>query len=112
MELELSHEKGYVLAATAGRIDESAQEPFKERLHPLFSQRGTKVVLDLSQSKFITSMGIGLLVSLVVHANTSGSRVVIAACSPFIAGVLETAKLNKFFEMAATTSEAISRLTG
>ncbi len=112
MEMELSHEDGYVLAAIAGRIDDSAGEAFKERLHPLVGQRGTKVVIDVSQAKFITSRGIGDLVSLVVHANASGSRVVIAACSPFIATVLAAAKLDRFFEMTPTTSEAVSRLLG
>jgi anti-anti-sigma factor len=112
MELELSHEQGYVLASTVGRIDDAAEELITQRLHPLVGQRGTKLVLDISQSKFITSRGIGVLVSLVGHANTNGSRVVIAACPPFIATVLETTKLNRFFEMAATRSEAISRLLG
>ena len=112
MELELSHEDGYVLATAAGRIDDSAEALFQERLHPLVGQRGTKVVLDLSQSKYITSKGIGSLVSLVVHANSCGSRVVVAACSPFIAMALETTKLTRFFEIAATTSEAISLVSG
>lgn len=112
MELQLSHEEGYVLASTVGRIDDSAGEPFKERLHPLVAQRGAKIVLDLSQSDFITSMGIGALVSLVVHANSSGSRVVVAACTPFVAAVLETTKLNKFIDIAATRSEAVSLLLG
>jgi anti-anti-sigma factor len=112
VELELSHEEGYVLAATAGRIDDSTDELFKERLHPLVCQRGTKVILDLSQSKLITSRGIGSLVSLVVHANASGSRVVLAACTPFVATVLETSKLNKFFDITASTSEALSLFSG
>jgi anti-sigma B factor antagonist len=112
MELDLSYENGYLLASTRGRIDDSAEAIFKERLHPLVGQRGAKVIIDLSQSHYITSRGIGCLVSLVVHANASGSRVVLAACSPFIAKVLETTKLNKFFEMIPTVSEAISLLMG
>jgi anti-anti-sigma factor len=110
MELELSHENGYVLVSTRGRIDDAIESILKEQLHPLVGQRGTRIVLDLSQSNYITSRGIGSLVSLVVHANASGSRVIIAACSPFITKVLETAKLNKFFEMTPTVSEAISLL--
>lgn len=111
MELQVSHEEDYVLAATVGRTDDSADELFREGLHPLVGQRGTKVVLDLAQSNFITSRGIGVLVSLVVHANTNGSRVIMAACSPFIAAVFETTKLNTFFQVAPTVSEAVSRLS-
>jgi len=111
MELQVSHEDNCVLAATAGRIDDSAEELFRDRLHPLVGQRGTRLVLDLSQSNFITSRGIGLLVSLVAHANTNGSRVIMAACSPFIVAVFETTKLNTFFQIAPTVSEAISQLS-
>jgi hypothetical protein len=52
------------------------------------------------------------LVSVVTHANTSGSRVVIAACSPFISEVLDRNKLNTFFEMADSVPDAIRRVLG
>jgi anti-anti-sigma factor len=107
MELKVSHEQGYVLAATSGAIDDAARDLFREGLHPLVGQSGTQVVLDLSQSNFITSIGIGQLVSLVTHANTSGSRVVLAACSPFISVVFSRCKLNKFFDMADSIPDAI-----
>jgi anti-anti-sigma factor len=112
MQLKVSHEDGCVLGATTGPIDDSAKELFHEYLHPLVTQRGTKVVVDLSQSNFITSNGISQLVSLAVHANSSGSRVILAACSPFISAVLERCKLNTFFEMADSVAEAVGRLLG
>ncbi len=107
MELEISHEEGYVLAKTIGTVDGDARKLFKESLHPLVGQGGTKVVLDLSRSKLINSDGIAQLVSVVTHANTSGSRVVLAACSPFISEVLARCKLNRFFDMADSVADAI-----
>ena len=112
MELKVSHEEGYVLAATNGAVDDAARGLFRESLHPLVGQSGISVVLDLSQSNYITSEGIGQLISLVAHANTNGSRVVLAACSPFISVVLERCKLNKFFEMADSVPEAIRQVLG
>lgn len=107
MELRISHEPGYILVSTPGRIDESGEDAFREHLHPLVAQRNARMVLDLSQSGFVTSRGIGELVSLVVHANSCGSRVVLAACQPYVRMVFETARLDKFFELAATVSEAV-----
>ena len=112
MELKVSHEEGYVLAATIGTVDETAREHFRESLHPLVGQSGTNVVLDLSQSDSINSNGIAELVSVVTHANASGSRVVLAACSPFISEVLDRCKLNRFFEMADNVPSAISLVLG
>jgi len=112
MELRISHEEGYVLAATVGTFDVAATEPFRELLHPLVGQSGTNVVLDLSQSNFITSDGIGQLILLVTNANTNGSRIILAACSPFVSEVLDRCKLNRFFEMADSVSDAIRRVMG
>lgn len=112
MELKISREEGCVLAATDGTVDETARDLFRESLHPLVGQSGTNVVLDLSQSNYINSSGIGQLVSLVTHANASDSRVVLAACSPFISEVLNRCKLNRFFEMAESVPAAIRLILG
>jgi anti-anti-sigma factor len=110
MELNLSHESGYVLAATAGPIDDFAEDLFREYLHPLVGQGGTNVIVDLSKSNFITSKGLGQLVSLAIHANTSSSRVILAGCTPFVSVVLDRSRLTQFFEIAPTTTDAIRRV--
>jgi anti-anti-sigma factor len=112
MELKLSHEDGYVLAESTGPIDDSAEALFREYMHPLVGQRGTKVVLDLSKTNMITSKGIGQLVTLVANANTNGSRIILTACTPFVLMVLERCKLNKYFDMADSVSAAVSALLG
>ena len=112
MELRVSHEVGYVLATVSGYVDDSARELFREHLHPLVGEHGTKLVLDLSDAKRINSAGLSHLVMLVTNANTNSSRVVLAACSPFIGGVLNRSKLDQFFEVAETVEEAIERLSG
>jgi len=109
MELQVSHEIGYVLASTSGPIDGSADELFREYLHPLIGQSGTKVVLDLSKSERINSAGIGALVLLVTHANTNSSRVLLTACSPFVSVVLNRSGLDRFFDTADSLPEAIQR---
>jgi len=110
MDLKVSCEEGYVLAAATGAVDESAKPLFDEQLHHLVGQRGAKLVLDLSGSNFITSSGIGQLVSLAAHANANGSRVILAACSPFIAMALERGKLDRFFDMAESVPDAIKQV--
>ncbi len=110
MELQVSHESGYVLASTSGPIDGSASELFREYLHPLVGQSGTKLVLDLSESDRVNSAGIGALVLLVTNANTNSSRVVLAACSPFVSIVLNRSRLDRFFDTADSVAEAIRRV--
>ena len=107
MELKISHEEGYVLVHCVGSIDDSARPLFSEYVRPLLVQQGTKVVLDLSGASFITSAGIGHLVSVVADANIHGSRVILAACSSFVAIVMTRSRLDRFFDMAASVAEAI-----
>jgi len=78
----------------------------------LVGQSGTNLVLDLSHSNFINSSGIAQLLSVVKLANTSGSRVILAACSPFIFEVLDRCTLDTFFEMADSVPDAIRLVLG
>lgn len=109
MELSLTHEEGYTLACTSGPIDESAEGPLREYLHPLVAQAGTRLVLDVSDSARITSAGLGLLVKLVADANSRGSRVVLARPTSFVSEVLRITRLDRYFETAETLSEAIEK---
>lgn len=110
MQVTVTPASGYVLAKTDGKIDESARDVFREHLHPLVGQSGAKLVIDLSGSLRIDSRGVGLLVALVADANTHGSRIIFCNLPPFVSGVIGVTKLDKFFEIAATEAEAISRL--
>lgn len=110
MELTLSHEDGLVFAKLSGVIDDSAGPLFRELLHPLIAEKGTRVVMDASKAERINSAGIGQLVMLAAHANSSGSRVVLAACTPFVAIVMSRCKLDRFFEMEESVPQAIKRL--
>jgi anti-anti-sigma factor len=107
MELTVAHESGYVLGCTSGPIDESAAEPFREYLHPLVGQKGARLVLDLSDSARITSAGLGQLVKLVSDANSHASRVVLTRVTPFVGEVLNVTRLNRFFDVTETLSEAV-----
>jgi anti-anti-sigma factor len=110
MELRVSHEPGYVLARTIGPIDASAEDSFREQLFPLVGEHCKKFVLDLSQSKQISSQGIGQLVALVAYANSHSNRVILAACTPFVSIVLSRCALDKFFDIAATVEDAVQAL--
>jgi anti-anti-sigma factor len=109
MNLHVIHEDGYVLARTSGPIDESTEEVFREQLHPLVAQRGTLLILDLSNSRRINSTGISRLVLLATDANTKNSRVILAAPSPFVDGVLRVSHLDRFFEISESVAAAIEK---
>jgi anti-sigma B factor antagonist len=109
VELTVTRHEGYALARISGPLDESARPAFREQLHPLIAERGTRLIVDLSSSQRINSPGIGNLVALVADANTNDSKVIFAAPTAFIAGVLSVTKLDTYFDVAPTLEEAIRR---
>ena len=111
MELTVKQEDGYVVASTGGSIDGSADPVFRDQLHPIVRESGTKLILDVAGSNFISSAGISAIVLLVTDANTCGSRVVLSSPSSFVSNVLSVTKLDSFLTTAASREEAIKLLT-
>lgn len=107
MELTFVPNDGYVLARTNGPIDDSAREVILKELHPVVAVRETRLILDLAGSPRINSQGISSLVTLVAHANTGNSRVILCNLQPFVATVISVTKLDKFFTIAASLEAAV-----
>jgi anti-anti-sigma factor len=108
MDVLVAQHEGYVLAKVNGPLDDKAREPFREKLHPLFAKKNTWLIVDLSASQRINSSGIGNLVALVADANTNGSRVTFCCLTPFVASVMAVTKLDQFFDIAGSVSEAVA----
>ena len=111
MNLTFESHPGFTLVKTEGYIDESAREAFRDSLHPIVGERNARLIIDLSGSTRINSPGLGHLITLVVHANTNSSRVILCCVPPFLSMVFETSKLNTYFSISKTLDEAVASLS-
>jgi anti-sigma B factor antagonist len=109
MELTLSSLNGFPVASTSGPLDESARDPFREHLHPLVGQKGTRLIVDLAGSSRINSAGIGNLVALTADANTNDSRVVLCNLQPYVSMVVGVTKLDRFFTIVPDLNAAVAK---
>src|SRR5262245_17969602 len=107
MQLSLSQRGGTTIAQTAGAIDDSAREQFREHLHPVIAQGSAGLILDLSGSNYVNSQGLGHLVTLGTHANTKGTALVLCGLMPHVAGVVSVTKLDRFFAIAPDVEGAL-----
>lgn len=80
-------------------------------VQPHIDRPSARVVLDLSGVAYVSSAGLGELVRLAAQANSQRAGFTLAALSPFVAGVLETTQLNRFFDTAPDVESAIRKLT-
>jgi anti-sigma B factor antagonist len=109
MQIEVSRHSGYLLGRTTGPLDDSTRDVFRDQLHPLVANAGTRLILDLTGSQRVNSQGVGSLVALVADANTHDSSVILCNLQSFVAVVITVTKLDKYFDIAPTLDEAIAR---
>lgn len=96
------------MASTKGVLDETARDGFREKLHPLVGQKGTRLIIDLAGSPRVNSPGIGNMVALNADANTNDSRVVFCNMQPYVSMVISVTKLDKFFSIVPDLDAAVA----
>jgi anti-anti-sigma factor len=110
VKIEVSERNNYFLARLNGVLDEEAQAPFDEKLHPLVAEGERRIVLDLAGVPRATSAGIGHLVTLVARVNTKQGRIVLASPTPFVSTVFSATRLSKYFDIEDDIESAATRL--
>ena len=110
MELNVDDQGSYVLAKTNGPIGDEAADAVRDHLDPVVARGDANLIIDISSSARINSAGLAILVRLVTDANKYGSRMILAAPSPFVANVLEVTRLSEFFDVVESVEEAIQRV--
>lgn len=109
MKIDVQHRGAIVIVRPAGQM--TGDGDIVKTVTPMIEQRGARVVIDMGAVEFVSSGGLGELVRITAQANAQGARVVLAALTPFIGGVLATTRLDKFFETHSGVDAAISALT-
>jgi anti-sigma B factor antagonist len=110
MKIDIRDRSGvHVVQVVAEKIT-GEDHALLQTVTPLLDAPGARIVIDLSQVKLISSSGLGDLVTLTARANQYESHVVLAGPSPFVAGVLATTQLDRFFQVQPTVEAAIESL--
>ncbi len=110
MNFQTDDRSGVKVVRVAGNLDGIDSGPLTGALSELVGHRGASIVIDLADVKFINSTGLSALVTLTAQANTHESKLVLANLSPFVGGVLETTRLDRFFDVYPTVDAALAQL--
>ncbi len=109
MKIEIDDRSGVSVVRLDGEMQGGAE--LTEKVHDILDKPAPKIVLDLGALSYLNSAALGTLVATTARANTQGGRVIFANPSPFVSGILEATRLNKFFEMSDSVDEALSRFS-
>jgi len=83
-------------------------EEFKKEFYALITEPQNKFIINMQKCAFISSMGIGILVSFAAKVREKGGKAVLCCMKREVAGVFRITKLDTIFESCATEDGALN----
>jgi len=99
----------YVIALT-GEVDLYTAPEFKQQLLDVIAKGGKDVIVDFSDTTFIDSTTLGVLVGGVKRLRTNDGQLSLVCSDRNITKIFEITGLDRVFTIYSTRDEAISKL--
>ncbi len=113
MNFDISTEKlredAYVISLS-GEVDLYTAPEFKQQLLEVVGRGGKEVVVDLSNTTFIDSTTLGVLVGGVKRLRPNGGQLALVCSDRNITKIFEITGLDKVFPIYASRTEAVERI--
>jgi anti-sigma B factor antagonist len=88
------------------RLDAGNASELKSEAAKMIETGTGTLILDLKATKFIDSIGLGALVSILKQTAQNNSKVVLAALSPQVRQIFELTRLHRLFDIYESVEEA------
>ena len=111
MKIDVEQKTGYCVVRPHGSITGEDSHQFLDTVLKQLESDHPRVVLDISQVTFVSSVGLGDMVRIVTQANSQSGKVILASPAPFVDDVLKTTRLDRFFDVVPTVAEAATKIT-
>ena len=96
--------------AVQGEIDLFTAPEFKVALGDAIDAGVNQIVVDLTETGFLDSTALGVLIGAIKRLRTHGGRLTIVNVDPAIAKTFEITGLDQIFTLCATRDEALAAL--
>jgi anti-sigma B factor antagonist len=100
---------GYIIALS-GEVDLYTAPEFKQQLLEIIGKGGKHVVVDLSDTTFIDSTTLGVLVGGVKRLRPTGGQLSLVCSDRNITKIFEITGLNKVFPIYDSRAEAVESI--
>ena len=102
---------GIVICSLHGElIDKNQATDFIADIEKHLTAGNLKVVLDLTDLKYINSSGLNVLINILTKARKNGGEAVVASVSPKVKELFVITKLNTVFTVTDSVEKALSKL--
>jgi anti-sigma B factor antagonist len=99
-----------VVIALKGEVDLYTCPELKQELLRVIDDGATLVVVDLSETTFIDSTGLGVLIRGVERLQSEGGRLAVVCTDPNMTKVFEVTGLNRVFSIYSSRNEALAQV--
>lgn len=104
------HEDGVLGVALSGRLDVNGVDMVESRFTSAATEAPGGVLVDMSETEFVASLGLRMFVAVARTLHGSQRRMVLYACQPQVAEVLEMAALDALFPVVPSEASARAAL--
>jgi len=101
---------GAYVISLAGEVDLYTAPEFKQQLLDVISQGGKEVIVDFSDTTFIDSTTLGVLVGGVKRLRTNDGQLSLVCSDRNITKIFEITGLDRVFSIYPTRDEAIAQV--
>lgn len=110
MQVEIEkHPEWMIVRLGEPRVDAHNSDALKERFQKLLESGEKRLLVDLSQVRFIDSSGLGALLSGYKNANLHQGTLALSGLQPRVKEMFELTRLNRVFEVYSSVDEAIGK---
>ncbi len=109
IKTEQLDDDAYVISL-AGEVDLYTAPEFKQQLLEVIGEGGKDVIVDFTNTTFIDSTTLGVLVGGVKRLRPNGGRLSIVCSDPNITKIFEITGLDRIFPIYPTRAEALEQL--
>lgn len=109
MDIREETQGDVLLIHAAGRLDSGSAGEL-EAVLPARTQANAKVVLDLSETPYVSSAGLRVLLIGAKAARAAGHKLVLAGLSPSVREVFDISGFTSIFAIEADAASAVASL--
>jgi anti-anti-sigma factor len=92
------------------RFDAYTAGPVEARLNKLIAEGARKVVCDFSQTEYLASAGLRVLITATRSIQKAGGKLVLCSVKPYVLEVFDISGLKKIFKMYESADAALQDL--
>lgn len=110
MEIEVKIVGDVKIVVLMKRFDAYTAGPVEAKLTKLVGEGARKVVCDFSQTEYLASAGLRVLITATRNLQKVGGKLVLCAIKPYVLEVFDISGLNRIFKIYDSADAALQEL--